>query len=638
MMGFSSLVSGVTLSQFKSSREGTAIDSVAIHTMASNGTAEGCGYWFTDERAKASSNYGVDGKGIIWGYVDESERAWCTSNWGVDSRSITIEVASTTDDEPYACTQEAYDALINLLVDICNRYGLTLRWKADEAYALKAADGGPVTEQNMFAHRWFNRVKSCPGQYLFERFGQIAKDVNVKVKTQRPVGPVITVNPVSSSGSSSSLGSVQSSTYSKPASTTQSTSTASISSNIQEMNGLVVTTSSQPQVQPAVSQTQSQATKVNIGTKKIIFVGDTRFASIQASIGTNPHLWSCSSSASYEWLTTQGVPNIESSVAYPYSVCITVGPVAAFNKAASGYSDYINECADRWKEFDVPVYFVSINPIGKNRDDTYSGVTNYMIAEYNQKIRDGLNSNVGYIDTYSALISSYTTTDGLNYDKNLSIALYHLISGAVDSDDTTLVSEPAIIGGDIVQVDYTQLNPYVVTLSRNSSDALQYSQLHSEGVVGVIIEGGYLYNEWHSVVSFRQPKFKQQLAAVQACNLYYGFYFTIRARNLAEAKSEMKEITMLIRSFPCKLGIWLKLEFTSGSIAVNDSIIDYFQKQLILLGFIAKIGFYIEKSALNTFTWSKYSDNWLLWTIDHVQSESDIMKVLDSSFFSTGGA
>lgn len=599
-MGFSSLVNGVTLSPFKSSREGTKIDSVAIHTMASNGTAEGCGYWFADERANASSNYGVDGKGIIWGYVDESERAWCTSSWGVDSRAITIEVASTTNDEPYACTKEAYDSLIKLLVDICSRYGITLRWKADESYALKAANGGPVTDQNMFAHRWFNRVKSCPGQYLFERFGQIAKDVNSKLNTQSLTGRAITT-----------------SNYT-PANKYANTSTTSTqSSNAQSI--------------------QPQATKVNLGNKKIIFVGDTRFLGMQSSIGANPHIWSCSSSASYEWLKTQGVPNIESKISEGYSVCITVGPVAAFNKVASGYSDFINDCADRWKNKNVATYFVSINPIGKTRDDTYSGVSNSMIAEYNQKIREGLKSNVGYIDTYSSLINSYSTKDGLNYDKNLSIALYHLISGAVDSDDPTLVSEPAVIGGDIVQVDYMKLNPYIVTLNRESSNSMQYSQLRSEGVVGVIIEGGYLYDTWHNVVSFRQPKFKQQLAAVQSCNLDYGFYFTIRSRTLSEAKSEMKEITMLTRAFSCKLGIWLKLEFSSESVSTNNAILDYFQKQLILLGFVAKIGLYIEKSMLEKFTWSRYSDVWLLWIIDHVQSESDIRKILDSNFFRTGG-
>ena len=70
-MGFSGVIKltggSVIRAKYSNSRRGNKVDSVAIHTMASNGTAEGCGYWFTDDRAKASSNYGVDGKGIIWG-------------------------------------------------------------------------------------------------------------------------------------------------------------------------------------------------------------------------------------------------------------------------------------------------------------------------------------------------------------------------------------------------------------------------------------------------------------------------------------------------------------------------------------------------------------------------------------------
>ena len=628
-MGFSSLVKGVTLSPFKSSREGTTIDSVAIHTMASNGTAEGCGYWFTDERAKASSNYGVDGSGIIWGYVDESERAWCTSSWGVDSRAITIEVASTTNDEPYACTREAYDALIKLLVDICQRYGLTLRWKNDENYALKAADGGPVTEQNMFVHRWFNRVKSCPGQYLFERHYQIAADVNAKLNVQELIGPAITVS------------STKPPETSKPSTTPSSSSTQSVqtsSANTTSTMPILSTTPSTTTTSTFSSSSQtSTVDKIYVGDRKIAFIGDTRMGAMKSVLYYNSHIWNCYSEASYRWLVDVAVPNVEPKLSSGYAVCITISPTEAFNAEASMYSDFINKCADRWREDNILTYFVSMNPVGTQMSGSYNGITNYMIAEYNQKIRDGLNTNVGYIDTYSALINSLTTVNGFMYDQELLKALYHLIEGAVLSDDPSLYDNPAVIGGNIVQVDYTQLNPYLVTLDRNSSDYLQYNQLKSEGVVGVIIEGGYLYDQSHRTVSFRQPKFKKQLEAVKSFNLEYGFFFTIRARNLAEAKSEMKEITFLLRAFPCKLGVWLKLELADNQVAENNNIIDYFQKQLILLGFIAKIGFYIEKRMLNNFTWSKYSDMWLLWIIDHVSGESEIQRVLDSNFFSIEG-
>lgn len=619
-MGFSSLVKGVTLSPFKSSREGTTIDSVAIHTMASNGTAEGCGCWFADERANASSNYGVDGSGVIWGYVDESERAWCTSSWGVDSRSITIEVASTTNEEPFACTQEAYDALIKLLVDICQRYSITLKWKNDESYALKAAEGGPVTEQNMFVHRWFNRVKSCPGQYLFERHSQIAADVNSKLGVQ---SSKISTTVSSTTPTLKSTDSEKSTNVAKPTASSSTASQTSSSTSTSE-NTQTVTTSSLVQT----------IEKIYVGDRKIAFIGDSRMGAMQNVLHYNSHIWYCSSVASYKWITDTAVPNVEPKLSSGYAVCITISPTEAFNADASMYSEFINECASRWRENNILTYFISMNPVGTMTNGSYNGISNYMICEYNQRIRNGLNTNVGYIDTYSAIINNYTTTDGLNYSPDLSKAFYYLVEGAITSDDPSLYDNPAVIGGNIVQVDYTQLNPYITTVDRNTSDYLQYDKLKSEGVVGVIIEGGYLYDQYHKIVSFRQPKFKKQLELVKQYNLEYGFFFTIRSRTIAEAKSEMKEITFLLRSFPCKLGVWLKLELADNQISENNNIIDYFQKQLILLGFVAKIGFYIEKRMLNNFTWSRYSDTWLLWIVNHVDGEYEIQRVLDSSFFS----
>lgn len=182
-MSYSSLATVQIWSPHKTSPRNHGIDSVAIHTMAGNMTAESCGTWFQNPSANASSNYGIDSNGTVGVYVDESDRSWCTSSRGVDNRAVTIEVASTTTSEPYECTGEAYESLIKLLVDICQRNNIaSLKWKDDKTYATIAAQGGPVDEQNMFVHRWFNTSKPCPGQYLFERQGQIANEVNKRLK------------------------------------------------------------------------------------------------------------------------------------------------------------------------------------------------------------------------------------------------------------------------------------------------------------------------------------------------------------------------------------------------------------------------------------------------------------------------
>lgn len=100
----------------------------------------------------------------------ENDRSWCTSSASNDNRAITIEVASDTY-HPYRVNDAAYKSLIKLLVDICKRNGIKeLKWKADKSLI------GQVDKQNMTVHRWFAN-KSCPGDYLYNLHGQIAKDV-----------------------------------------------------------------------------------------------------------------------------------------------------------------------------------------------------------------------------------------------------------------------------------------------------------------------------------------------------------------------------------------------------------------------------------------------------------------------------
>lgn len=180
-MSNSPLASVTIISHNKTSRRNHAIDSVAIHTMAGNLSAKACGEWFQNPSCKASSNYGIGSDGTIGLYVDESDRSWCTSNAGVDNRAVTIEVASITSSAPFAVTDQAYDSLINLLVDICTRNGISgLKWRDDKSYAVAASNGGPVTDQNIFLHKWFSN-KDCPGQYLHSHMADIASQVTARL-------------------------------------------------------------------------------------------------------------------------------------------------------------------------------------------------------------------------------------------------------------------------------------------------------------------------------------------------------------------------------------------------------------------------------------------------------------------------
>ena len=167
----SSLVSYTKISPNKTSPRTHAIDTITIHCVVGQVTVERLGDIFAPKSRGASSNYGVGYDGKIGMYVEEKDRSWCSSNYSNDNRAITIEVASDTT-HPYAVTDAAYEALIKLVADICKRNNIKeLKWKADKSLV------GQVDKQNMTVHRWF-AAKACPGDYLYNRHGDIANRVN----------------------------------------------------------------------------------------------------------------------------------------------------------------------------------------------------------------------------------------------------------------------------------------------------------------------------------------------------------------------------------------------------------------------------------------------------------------------------
>lgn len=173
-MGFtnSPLVTYTNITEHKTSPRKKAIDTITIHCIVGQCTAKaGVDYFATTDR-KCSSNYVVGKDGSIGLSVEEKDRSWCTSSAANDNRAITIEVASDTT-EPYAVTDAAYNALIQLVADICKRNGIEkLVWSTEKDDRVNHKNGC-----NMTVHRDYAN-KSCPGAYLYERHGDIAAKVN----------------------------------------------------------------------------------------------------------------------------------------------------------------------------------------------------------------------------------------------------------------------------------------------------------------------------------------------------------------------------------------------------------------------------------------------------------------------------
>lgn len=194
-MGYSNspLVNCTVLSPNHSGQRTHSIDRITPHCVVGQLTAEAIGGCFPKGR-EASCNYGIGKDGRVCLIVEEKNRSWCSSSNANDQRAITIEVASDNK-EPYAFTGAAYNKLVELCVDICKRNGKKkLLWMSDKNTALNynpAAD-----EMVLTVHRWF-AAKSCPGDWMFARMGNLAKAVTDKLggKTTTPSNNTPASNP-----------------------------------------------------------------------------------------------------------------------------------------------------------------------------------------------------------------------------------------------------------------------------------------------------------------------------------------------------------------------------------------------------------------------------------------------------------
>lgn len=171
-MSNSPLVDYTRISPNKNSPRNHKIDTITIHCVVGQCTVETLGNIFAPTSRQASSNYGVGTDGKIGMYVEEKDRSRCSSNAANDNRAVTIEVASDTK-HPYAVNDRAFAALLDLVTDICKRNGIKkLVWSTKKADRVNHKNGC-----NMTVHRDYAN-KSCPGDYLYNRHGEIAAEVN----------------------------------------------------------------------------------------------------------------------------------------------------------------------------------------------------------------------------------------------------------------------------------------------------------------------------------------------------------------------------------------------------------------------------------------------------------------------------
>lgn len=170
----SPLVSYTKLSPNHSGQRTHAIDRITPHCVVGQCSVETLGNIFAPVSRQASCQYGIGVDGRVGMYVEEKNRSWCSSSNANDQRAVTIECASDTT-HPYAFKDVVYNKLIELCVDICKRNGRSkLLWLGDKD---KTLNYSPKSDEMVLTvHRWFAN-KSCPGDWLYNRLGDLATEV-----------------------------------------------------------------------------------------------------------------------------------------------------------------------------------------------------------------------------------------------------------------------------------------------------------------------------------------------------------------------------------------------------------------------------------------------------------------------------
>ena len=205
-MGYtnSPMVAYTKLSPNHSGQRKHSIDRITPHCVVGQCSVETLGNIFYPTSRQASCQYGIGVDGRVGMYVEEKNRSWCTSSSENDQRAITIECASDTT-HPYAFKDIVYQTLIKLCVDICKRNGKNkLLWLGDKNKTL--AYEPKDEEMVLTVHRWYAN-KSCPGDWMYARMGDLAEKVTAQLGGTSTVTPepvkeeTQTVTPVATSAS-----------------------------------------------------------------------------------------------------------------------------------------------------------------------------------------------------------------------------------------------------------------------------------------------------------------------------------------------------------------------------------------------------------------------------------------------------
>lgn len=167
--------------------------------------------------------------------------------------------------------------------------------------------------------------------------------------------------------------------------------------------------------------------KIRKNYTKYVFVGDSRYVAME-QFANDEDIFICESGIGYDFLEEQ-MDNIVSICDSNTALIIGLG-VNDVNYNSEKYIYKLNEMAEK---MECQIFYMSVNPIDENKAIArgYQIKSSY-IDEYNEKLKNELNSNIIFIDTNEYLTQTgYLTEDGLHYTDETYAKIYFFIKKEV---------------------------------------------------------------------------------------------------------------------------------------------------------------------------------------------------------------
>lgn len=611
----SSLATVKILSPANSGQRTHAIDTITIHCMAGQMTAEACGNLFLYR--DASSNYGVGPDGKIGLYVEEKNVSWCSSNSANDNRAITIEVASDSYD-PYAVKDAAYTATIKLVADICIRNGIKkLKWSTNQNERMNHLNGC-----NMTVHRDY-AAKACPGDYLYNRMGDIASKANAMIAAGKVSGTIAGLNTNNKIAWDFLVGTAG---FSKE-------SAASCLGFWLGENGYEYGA-----VYKNVTPPYTSSTCPYKYLTKELFPGEVEgyytgnYPGNDIVMGNLPQ-----SLINY---TNNYRPN-----GYSYDGYCGIGVGSwTWKYGAGALIKYSQDKGKKWDDLDLQLNFAveaysgSYAPYGSIGNATKYAQRGQTHGCTEDNFWPGIDWFVTWeMPAWSGYVSA-SSPHGLGEYEKLARAVYK------EFKDTEIGAYYGTSGGGVVTdpndvINAEAIDALIISLDENVLK-VDYEKLLDNHVSGVIFKAGSYFNDLHQVrSSYPNSNLKKQVDGAVKAGIRFGLYADVRATSVKEAEKECQQLYFVVSKYPPALGLWLHLMFTKSK-STNHKILDYYLKELQRWGFTPGCGLYCTKQELEKIDWDKYQNDFFLWYVDRFSSESDLEqldKVLTPDFFVISG-